>query len=64
MYTEEDKSKEVVSKDVNINLVEFLINSKDEQEIKNLIYKYNLVEEVIPRPDFKEVLNNIDYLVD
>ena len=26
--------------------------------------KYNLVEEVVPMPDFIEVLQNIDYLVD
>lgn len=64
MYTEENKSQEVINKETGLNLIDFLINSKDEQEIRNLIHKYNLIEEVVPRPDFKEVLNNIDFLVD
>ncbi|EAS06093.3 ribosomal protein S9 (macronuclear) [Tetrahymena thermophila SB210] len=64
MYTEEDKSKEVVKKDMTLNVIDFLIDSKDEQEIKTILDKYNLVDEVIPKPEFKEILKNIDYLVD
>lgn len=36
----------------------------DDVEIKTMLNKYNLVDEAIPMPSFKEILNNIDYLVD
>jgi hypothetical protein len=87
MYTEEDRSKEVITKDTTLDLVSFLIDSKgkpssyyivvslrfdesfllfyiDDLEIKNILNKYNLVDEAIPAPELKEILNNIDYLVD
>ncbi len=29
-----------------------------------MIKKFNLEDEVLPYPDFKEIVDNIDYLVD
>lgn len=48
---------------LKLNLLQ-LIWWIDDLEIKNILNKYNLVDEAIPNPEFKEILNNIDYLVD
>lgn len=44
--------------------MQFLGKSKSQEEIEGYLRKYGLLDEVQKKPEFEDVLNNIDYLIE